>query len=108
MHWHWCSAIACAGARTAKANRSSARCLTIARKNSTDLAALRKNPSLYGELDHDRHVIGRLVEGPGALVDGRRGEPVGGERRQEHVVDADAVVLLPGAGLIVPEGVVAG
>ena len=32
-------------------------------------------------------------------------EPVGGLRRQQQVVDADAVVLLPGAGLIVPEGV---
>ena len=32
-------------------------------------------------------------------------EPVGGLRRQQQVVDADAVVLLPGAGLIVPERV---
>ena len=32
-------------------------------------------------------------------------EPVGGLRRQQQVVDADAPVLLPGAGLIIPEGV---
>ena len=30
---------------------------------------------------------------------------VGGLRREQQVVDADAVVPLPGAGLIVPEGV---
>ena len=35
-------------------------------------------------------------------------KPVGGFRRQQQMVDADAVVLLPGAGLIVPEGVDAG
>ena len=32
-------------------------------------------------------------------------QPVGGLRRQQQVVDADAVVLLPGAGLIIPERV---
>ena len=42
------------------------------------------------------------------LVDAGADQPVGGLRRQQHVVDADAVVLLPGAGLIVPEGVEAG
>ena len=39
------------------------------------------------------------------LVDSHRLQPVGSLRRQQQVVDADAVVLLPGAGLIVPEGV---
>ena len=38
-------------------------------------------------------------------VDAGIDEPVGGLRRQQHVVDADAVVLGPGAGLIVPERV---
>ena len=42
------------------------------------------------------------------LVDAGGDEPVGGLRRQQQMVDADAVVLLPGAGLIVPEGVEAG
>ena len=42
------------------------------------------------------------------LVDAGGGEPVGGLRREQHVVDADAPVLLPGAGLIIPERVEAG
>ena len=32
-------------------------------------------------------------------------EPVGGLGRHQMVVDADAVIALPGAGLIIPEGV---
>ena len=32
-------------------------------------------------------------------------EPVGGLRREQQVIDADAVVLLPGAGLVIPERV---
>src|SRR5690606_9416853 len=44
---------------------------------------------------------------PGArtLVDAGRDEPVGGARREQVMIDADAVVLLPGASLIVPESV---
>ena len=42
------------------------------------------------------------------LFDRGRAEAVGGLRRQQQVVDADAVVLLPGAGLVVPERVGAG
>ena len=57
------------------------------------------------QIDPDRHVVGRLLPGAHVLVDARRGEPVGGLRRQQQVVDADAPVLLPGAGLIVPERV---
>ena len=38
-------------------------------------------------------------------VDAGIDQPVGGLRRQQQMVDADAVVLLPGAGLVVPEGV---
>jgi hypothetical protein len=37
------------------------------------------------------------------LVDAGCHQPVGGLRGEEQVVDADAVVLLPGAGLIIPE-----
>ena len=39
---------------------------------------------------------------------GEAGQAVGGLRREQGVVDADAVVPLPGAGLVVPEGVGAG
>ena len=41
-------------------------------------------------------------------VDAGVDQPVGGLRRQQQMVDADAVVLLPGAGLVVPEGVEVG
>ena len=37
------------------------------------------------------------------LLDRGRLQPVGGFRRQQEMVDADAVVLLPGAGLVIPE-----
>ena len=37
------------------------------------------------------------------LVDAGRGQAVGGLRRQQQMVDADAVVLLERAGLVVPE-----
>ena len=60
------------------------------------------------EIDPDRHVVRRLLPGPHIAVDPDIDQPVAGLRRQQQVVDADAVVLLPGAGLIVPEGVLAG
>ena len=39
------------------------------------------------------------------LVDAGGDQPVGGLGREQQVIDANAVVLLPGAGLIVPEAV---
>ena len=41
-------------------------------------------------------------------VDAGVDQPVGGLRRQQHVIDADAVVFLEGAGLVIPEGVEVG
>ena len=41
-------------------------------------------------------------------IDAGIDQPVGGLRRQQHVIDADAVILGPGAGLVVPEGVEVG
>ena len=60
------------------------------------------------QIDPHRHVVGRLFPGPHVAIDADAGEPVGGGRRQQHVIDADAVVLLPGAGLIIPERIEAG
>ena len=57
------------------------------------------------QIDLDRHVVGRLVPAAHMLVDAGIDEAVGRLRRQQQVVDADAVVLLPGAGLIIPERV---
>ncbi len=42
------------------------------------------------------------------LVDPDATQPVAGLRRQQQMVDPDAVVLLPGAGLVIPERVLAG
>ena len=41
-------------------------------------------------------------------VDAGIDQPVGGLRRQQQMIDADAVVLLPGAGLVIPERVEVG
>ncbi len=49
--------------------------------------------------------VGRFLPAADMLVDAAGDKLVGRFRRQQQVVDADAVVLLPGAGLIVPEGV---
>ena len=50
-------------------------------------------------------MIGRLVERAHALVNLNPLQPVRRLRREQQVVDADALVLLPRPGLIVPEGV---
>ena len=60
------------------------------------------------EVDAHRHVVGRLVEVPQLLVDRDRAQAVGRPGREQQVVDAQALVALPGAGLIVPEAVEAG
>ena len=50
-------------------------------------------------------MIGGLVAATHLAVNGARLQSVRGLRRQQQVVDADAVVLGPGAGLIIPERV---
>ena len=55
------------------------------------------------ELDPDRNMVGWLFPGAHMLVDAGGGQAVGGLRREQQMIDADAVVLLPGAGLVVPE-----
>src|SRR5690606_32661408 len=57
------------------------------------------------ELDRDRNVVRGLLPCAHMLLDRCASKAVGGFRRQQQVVNADAVVLLPGAGLVVPEGV---
>src|SRR5262249_31406063 len=57
----------------------------------------------YGEVDIDRNVIGGFLPGSDMLVDADVREPVRRLRREQQMVDADAVVLLPGARLIIPE-----
>src|ERR1019366_5908468 len=53
--------------------------------------------------DFDRHVIRRLFLGPPFLIDLNLDQPVGCLRREQVMVDADALAALPGARLIIPE-----
>ena len=56
----------------------------------------------------DRHVIGRLFAFANIAVYVAGAEPVGGLGRKQDMVDADALVLAPGPGLVVPEGILPG
>src|ERR1700722_16364705 len=60
------------------------------------------------QIDPDRRMVRSLVAPAHLLVDRHRLQIVGGLRGQEQMVDPDAVVLLPGARLIVPERIEAG
>ena len=66
---------------------------------------IRRLQALNVELEHHRHVVRRLLPAARSRIDLAFDQPVRGLRRQQHVVDAKPVVLLPGAGLVVPEGV---
>jgi hypothetical protein len=53
---------------------------------------------------HDQgHVVGGLFHGAHIAVDVAGDQTVGGLGGQEGDIDADAVVSLPSAGLIIPE-----
>ena len=75
--------------------------------NAVDRRLSSKGGGPTGRANDDRDVVGRLVVGARALVDRGDFEAVGGGRREQQVIDADAVVLLPGAGLVVPERIMA-
>src|SRR6266481_3840568 len=60
------------------------------------------------EIGPDRHVVRRFFPGAHIAVDADIDQPVAGLRRQQQMVDPQAPVLLPGPGLVVPEGVLAG
>ena len=60
------------------------------------------------QVDPDRNMVGRLFPGPDIAVDPDPEEAVAGLRRQQQVIDANPVVFLPRAGLIVPERVLPG
>src|SRR6266545_8048974 len=57
------------------------------------------------QLAPHRNVVGRVGPAAFGLVDAGGGEPIGGLRREQEVVDAQAPVLRPAAGLVVPERV---
>src|SRR5580692_8678517 len=57
------------------------------------------------QVDPHGRMIRGLVASAHLLVDRHRLQLVCSLRRQEKMVDADAVVLLPCPGLIIPEGV---
>src|SRR5262249_13859400 len=50
-----------------------------------------------------RHVVGWFFPAAHVLVDARGDEPIGRLRRKEQVVDANPVILLPRARLVIPK-----
>ena len=58
-----------------------------------------------GQFDPNRRMVGRFVAPAHFLVYRNRLQPIGRLRRQKQMVDANAVVLLPRARLIIPERV---
>src|SRR2546423_2770175 len=64
-----------------------------------------RTSSIKGKFDHHRHMVGGLFPAAYVAIDGGRHQPVGGLRREQDVVDPDAVVFLPGPSLVVPERV---
>ena len=60
------------------------------------------------KINPDRDVVGRLLPAAHIAIDADIDEPVAGLRRKQQVVNPQAPILLPAAGLIVPEGVLAG
>src|SRR6266853_1937291 len=55
------------------------------------------------QFDPDWHVVGWFFPAARVLVDADRRLAVGGQRRQQQMVDSDACILLPGAGSVVPK-----
>src|SRR5204862_103498 len=55
------------------------------------------------QLAPHRHMVGGFFPSPHVLVDAAGDEAVGGLRRQKDVVDADAAILLPAAGGVIPK-----
>ena len=62
-------------------------------------AALRPSP----DLDPDRCVVAGFFPAAIGLVDAAGDQPVGKFGRKQRVVDAEAVIALPGTGLIIPD-----
>src|SRR5690242_4988846 len=60
------------------------------------------------EATPDRRVVGRLIEAARLAVDLAITEAIGGLGREQQVVDAQALVALPAARLIIPEGIAMG
>ena len=61
--------------------------------------------SAEGQIGVNGNVVGRLFPGPDMPVDAGGHKGVGCLRGEQDMVDPDPPILLPGAGLIVPEGI---
>src|SRR5579883_1186489 len=55
------------------------------------------------EIDADRRMVGGFIAAAHFLVDRDARQPIGGLRRQQQMIDADAVVPLPAEGLEIPK-----
>src|SRR4051812_29476240 len=84
--------------------RMSTAVVRAAAATATSRMTLRISPNSVLQLDDDGHVVGGLLHVARVAVGLDALEAVGGLGREQVEVDADAVVTLPGAGLIVPEG----
>src|SRR6266446_1358360 len=60
------------------------------------------------EVDPHRDVVRRFFPGAHITIDSHIDQPVAGLRRQQEMIDAQAMVFLPGARLIIPECVLPG
>src|SRR6266700_509825 len=63
----------------------------------------RRSPWLEREIGYDRDMVGRLFPSADMSVDIYFDKPIRRLRGQQEVIDADAVILGPGSGLVVPE-----
>src|SRR6476646_7888258 len=64
--------------------------------------------AFYIQIDVDRHVVGVFVPSAHVTVDTGIDQSVRGLRRQQQMINADTIVLGPGAGLIVTKGIEVG
>ena len=58
-----------------------------------------------GQFAQNGNMVGWLLPTPDLALDGTADEAVRSLRRQQNMIDADAMVLNPCTGLIIPEGI---
>src|SRR5688500_13454496 len=68
-------------------------------------SSLRPSGGVQIQIDPDGNMVGRLLPAADMAIDPHPAAPLAGLRRQQQLIDPQSVVLLPGAGLIIPEGV---
>src|SRR5262245_12675181 len=77
----------------------------MAALSRTPRACQRRVGLIQLRLEPHRHMVRGLLPAARVLVDAGGEKPIGRLRGGQNVIDADAVILLPGTGLIIPERV---